>query len=82
MSPYNLNFFTGGIEMDKKHTWLTAVGKKTYVRILAALLALCVLFTALPVLPATLSVFAAEEETKETENKDIPADDEKLLGGG
>lgn len=68
--------------MDKKHTWLKAVGKTKYVRILAAMLALCVLFTALPELPASLFVFAAEEETKETENKDIPADDEKLSGGG
>lgn len=62
--------------MDQKRAWLKAVGRKRYLRILAAILSFCVLLTSLPSLPAALTVFAASEET------DISPDDGKISGGG
>lgn len=73
--------------MDKKRVGLKAAGRKRYLRILAAILSLCVLLSAFPELSAASVVFAADEEIKveeETDNieKDIPSDDEKIPGGG
>lgn len=62
--------------MDQKRAGLRAVGRKRYLRIWAAILSFCVLLTALPSPSATLTVFAASEET------DISPDDEKIPGGG
>ncbi len=62
--------------MDQKRAWQKAVGKKRYLRILAAILSFCVLLTSLPSLPAALTVFAASEET------DILPNNEKIPGGG
>lgn len=74
--------------MDKKRVvWLKAAGRKRYLRILAAILSLCVLLSAFPELSAAPVVFAADEEIKVEEEKDniekdIPSDDEKIPGGG
>ena len=62
--------------MDQKRAWQKAVGKKRYLRRLAAILSFCVLLTSLPSLPAALTVFAASEET------DILPNNEKIPGGG
>ena len=55
--------------MDQKRAGLRAVGRRRYLRIWAAILSFCVLLTALPSPSATLTVFAASEET------DISPDD-------
>ncbi len=62
--------------MDQKRAGLRAVGRRRYLRIWAAILSFCVLLTALPSPSATLTVFAASEET------DISPDDGKIPGGG
>ncbi len=61
--------------MDQKRAGLRAVGRRRYLRIWAAILSFCVLLTALPSPSATLTVFAASEET------DISPDDGKIPGG-
>ena len=49
--------------MDEQRAWLKA-RRKRRLRILAVMLSVCVLFTTYPDIPATLSVFASEEQAE------------------